>query len=146
MRRLLLTLSALFAALFLRAQDGRYDALSAKLEEYFSALAGEPLDVQNAECDFLIESCKDSLVRQFVALKIYDHYLQSRIMGDDGVAVHVADTWFIPGRVAMRSDMDLLNAKVFAEFNRQALLGAVAPALSMKDPSGAGRLYAPVFL
>lgn len=137
MRRLLLTLSALFAALFLRAQDGRYDALSAKLEEYFSALAGEPLDVQNAECDFLIESCKDSLVRQFVALKIYDHYLQSRIMGDDGVAVHVADTWFIPGRVAMRSDMDLLNAKVFAEFNRQALLGAEAPALSMKDPSGA---------
>ena len=29
--------------------------------------------------------------RQYVALKIYDHYLQSRIMGDDGVAVHLAD-------------------------------------------------------
>ena len=136
MKRLLTALAALSAALMLRAQDDRFDALGAKLEEYFAALAGEPLSVQNAECDFLIESCQDSLVRQFVALKIYDHYLRSRIMGDDGVAVHVADTWFIPGRVAMHSDLDLLNAKVFAEFNRQALLGAQAPLLTLQDPSG----------
>ena len=74
MKRLLLALAAVFAALTLRAQDERYEALGDKLEEYFSALAGEPLSVQNAECDFLIESCKDSLVRQFVTLKIYDHY------------------------------------------------------------------------
>ena len=137
MKRLLLALAAVFVALTLQAQDDRYEALGAKLEEYFAALAGEPLSVQNAECDFLIESCKDSLVRQYVALKIYDHYLQSKIMGDDGVAIHIADTWFIPGKVAMHSDMDLLNAKVFAEFNRQAQLGAAAPALVMQDPSGA---------
>jgi len=136
MKRLLLSLAALFAVWGLRAQDDRYEALGAKLEEYFATLAGEPASVQNAECDFLIESCKDSLTRQFVALKIYDHYLKSRIMGEDGVAVHVADTWFIPGRVAMKSDMDLLNAKVFAEFNRQALLGAEAPSLLLEDPSG----------
>ena len=137
MRRLLLTLAALFAAFLLRAQDDRFEALGAKLDEYLAALSGESQRVQNAECDFLIESCQDSLVRQFVALKIYDHYLNSRIMGEDGVAVHVADTWFIPGKVAMHSDMDLLNAKVFADFNRQALLGAMAPQLSAKDPSGA---------
>ncbi len=136
MKRLLTALVALFAALMLRAQDNRFDALGAKLEEYFAALAGEPLSVQNAECDFLIESCQDSLVRQFVTLKIYDHYLKSRIMGDDGVAVHVADTWLIPGKVAMHSDMDLLNAKVFAEFNRQAVLGAEAPVLVLQDPVG----------
>jgi thiol-disulfide isomerase/thioredoxin len=75
-------------------------------------------------------------VRQFVTLKIYDHYLKSKIMGDDGVAVHVADTWLIPGKVAMHSDMDLLNAKVFAEFNRQAVLGAEAPLLTLQDPAG----------
>jgi len=138
MKRLLTALAVLFAVLTLHAQDSRYEALGAKLEEYFAALAGEPLSVQNAECDFLIESCRDSLVRQFVALKIYDHYLQSKIMGDDGVAVHIVDTWFIPGKVAMHSDMDLLNAKVFAEFNRQALLGAEAPALEMQDPEGHG--------
>ena len=136
MKRLLLALAAVFAAFTLRAQDDRYEALSAKLEEYFAALAGEPLSVQNAECDYLIESCKDSLVRQFVTLKIYDHYLQSKIMGDEGVAVHIADTWLIPGKVAMKDEMDLLNAKVFAEFNRQAQLGAPAPQMTLQTPDG----------
>ena len=137
MKRLLTALLAVFFAFTLSAQDERFAALGAKLEEYFAALAGDPVPVQNAECDFLIESCQDSLTRQFVALKIYDHYLNSKIMGDDGVAVHVADTWFIPGKVAMKDEMDLLNAKVFAEFNRQAQLGAAAPSLVARDPDGA---------
>ena len=136
MKRLLTALLAVFLAFSLHAQDNRFDALGAKLEEYFAALAGDPIPMQNAECDFLIESCQDSLTRQFVALKIYDHYLNSKIMGDDGVAVHIADTWLIPGKVAMHSELDLLNAKVFAEFNRQAQLGAVAPSLVVMDKDG----------
>ena len=118
MKRLLTALLAVFFAFSLQAQEDRFAALGAKLDEYFAALAGDPIPVQNAECDFLIESCQDSLTRQFVALKINDHYLNSKIMGDEGVAVHIADTWFIPGKVAMKDDMDLLNAKVSAEFNR----------------------------
>lgn len=137
MKRFLLALAVVFAAWTLRAQDDRYEALGAKLEEYFAALAGEPLSVQNTECDYLIESCKDSLVRQFVTLKIYDHYLHSKIMGDEGVAVHIADTWLIPGKVAMKDELDLLNAKVFAEFNRQAQIGAPAPEMKMQTPEGA---------
>ena len=136
MKRLLTVLAALFAAITLFAQEQRFEALGAKLEEYFAALAGDPIPVQNAECDFLIESCQDSLTRQFVALKIYDHYLKSKIMGDEGVAVHIADTWLIPGKVAMKDELDLLNAKVFAEFNRQAQLGAEAPALTVRDEAG----------
>ena len=136
MKRLLTVLLAVFFTFSLQAQEDRFEALGAKLEEYFAALAGDPVPVQNAECDFLIESCQDSLTRQFVALKIYDHYLNSKIMGDDGVAVHVADTWLIPGKVAMHSELDLLNAKVFAEFNRQAQLGAEAPALVVMDQEG----------
>ena len=136
MKRLLTVLLAVFFTFSLQAQEDRFEALGAKLEEYFTALAGDPVPVQNAECDFLIESCQDSLTRQFVALKIYDHYLNSKIMGDDGVAVHVADTWLIPGKVAMHSELDLLNAKVFAEFNRQAQLGAEAPALMVMDQEG----------
>ena len=136
MKRLLTALLAVSFAFSLQAQDDRFDALGAKLDEYFAALAGDPIPVQNAECDFLIESCQDSLTRQFVALKIYDHYLNSKIMGDDGVAVHIADTWLIPGKVKMHSDLDLLNAKVFAEFNRQAQLGAEAPALVVRDDAG----------
>lgn len=119
----------------LHAQEP-YPELGAKLEEYFTALAGESAAVQSAECDYLIESCQDSLVRQYVAVKIYDHYLRSQIMGDDAVAVHIADKWFLSGAVAMKTEEDLMNAKVFAEFNRSSLIGADAPSLTLFGPDG----------
>ena len=72
MKRLILALAALGASLVLAAQEP-YPELGAKLEQYFAALAGEPASVQAEECDFLIESCRDSLVKQYTALKIYDH-------------------------------------------------------------------------
>ena len=113
-----------------------YPELGAKLDEYFLALTGESAAVQNAECDFLIESCRDSLVRQYVTLKIYNHYLGSKIMGDDAVAVHVADKWLLSGAVPMPEPDDLLNVKVFADFNRASLIGSPAPKLTLSDPSG----------
>ena len=48
-------------------------ALDGKLAEYFSAIEREGTDVQKGECDFLIGTCTDSLMRQHVALSIYDH-------------------------------------------------------------------------
>ena len=52
-------------------------ALSEKLDEYFAAIEKEGTDVQKEECDFLIGTASDSLMRQFIALKAYDHYLNS---------------------------------------------------------------------
>ena len=139
MKRLFLILVLAAACIGLRAQtlpDDPYPVLGAKLEEYFTALAGESADVQAAECDFLISSCQDSLVRQYVALKIYSHYLESKIMGDDAVAVHVAEKWFLSGAVPMASEMDLFNARIFTEFNRESLVGKRAPVLTLKDGNG----------
>ncbi|MBP5374184.1 MAG: redoxin domain-containing protein [Bacteroidales bacterium] len=119
------------------AQSPSYDALGAKLEEYFTALAGESPAVQQSECDQIIEACRDSLVRQYVTLRIYEHYLGSKIMGDDAVAVHIADKWLLSGAVPMHTDEDLLNAKVYAEFNRHSLIGMQAPRSSVIAPSGA---------
>ena len=135
MKKWVLTALLCAFAFGLRAQEP-YPELGAKLEEYFTALAGENAAVQSAECDFLIESCQDSLVRQFVALKIYDHYLRSHIMGDDAVAVHIADKWFLSGAVPMASDEDLLNAQIYAEFNRSSLIGEAAPKLTLTNPDG----------
>lgn len=135
MKKFILAICAGIIALGARAQE--YPELGAKLEQYFAALAGEPAAVQNNECDFLIESCRDSLVRQYVALKIYDHYLRSKIMGDDAVAVHVAQKWFLSGKVKMHSEDDLRNADIYATFNRSSLIGQQAPAATLKDRSGA---------
>lgn len=114
----------------------RQSALSEKLEEYFAAIEREGTAVQIEESDFLIESTQDSLVRQFIALKIYDHYLNSPVMGSEAVAVHVADKWFLPGKVKMKSDIDLINAQVYADFNRESLVGKKAPSLTMQSLDG----------
>src|SRR5574344_556240 len=111
-------------------------ALSNKLEEYFSALKGESLEVQSKEMDFIIDACKDSLVRQYVAIKIYDHYITSKVMGDEGVAVYLTDNWFVPGKVKMKSDIDLMNARIFADFNRQSLIGCKSQQMKVQNAKG----------
>lgn len=116
--------------------SAKREALEVKLAEYFEALKYESLDVQKEEADFLIESTSDSLVRQFVACTVYDHFIDSPVMGSEAVAVHVYDRWFAPGKVKMSNDMDLLNARIFADFNRQSLIGEKAPELVVESLDG----------
>ena len=114
----------------------RQKALSEKLDEYLLAIEREGVQLQKQEADFLIESASDSLVRQFIALKVYDHYLKSPVMGSEAVAIHVFDRWFDSGLVKMKSEIDHINAQVLADFNRQSQVGMKAPQLSMQDMDG----------
>lgn len=129
----------LFLALSVQGQgldSLRREALTGKLGEYFGAIIQEPLAVQAAEADFMIEAASDSLVRQFVAQWIYEHYLESPLMGAESIAIHVFDEWFLSGKVKMNSEMDLLNARIFADFNRMSLIGEKAPGLAMEALDG----------
>lgn len=112
------------------------DALSQKLDEYFEVLKYESLEVQKAECDFLIETAREQAVRDFIARYIYDHYIGSKIMGAESVAIHLTDNWFLPGKVKFADDSQLFAAKLFAEFNRQSQIGEKAPEISMESLDG----------
>ena len=111
-------------------------ALNLKLEEYLKAISLESLDVQKQECDFIIGSTSDSLVRTAVARKVLSSYMDSPLMGAEAVAIHLLDNWFLNGRVSMPSEMDLLNARIYADFNRQSLVGMMAPEISMQSMDG----------
>lgn len=135
----ILFISFLFLALSVQGQgldSLRREALAGKLGEYFGAIIKEPVSVQAAEADFMIEAASDSLVRQFVAQWIYEHYLESPLMGAESVAIHIFDEWFLPGKVRMDSDIDLLNARIHADFNRMSLIGEKAPGLAMEALDG----------
>lgn len=116
--------------------SAKAEAVSAKVREYLDAIIARPVEVQMQEADFLVGSCSDSLVRQAVALEIYSYYTESKVMGVEAVAVHMCDSWFLPGKVKMRSDMELMGARMFAEFNRQSLIGMQAPEVVLKDSLG----------
>lgn len=109
-------------------------ALDARLAAYFKTLEAEPVEVKNEECDFLIENTPEGPLRDHVAWTIYDAYLASNLMGDEGVSVHVADTWILPGKVGGRSEIDRINVRIFADFNRRSLLDMPAPELVLATP------------
>lgn len=121
---------------FAQVDSTRLAELDKRLDKYFQILEPENVDVKSRECDLLIDSAKDSLLRQHIALKIYDHYLMSPVMGDEAVAIHLTDTWFAPGLIDMGGDNVLLEAKIFADFNRQSLLGMKAPPAKLETPDG----------
>ncbi len=133
----LLTASAFGVQTYAQGLDSlKRQTLSQKLDEYFTALRSEPLPVQEEECDFLIESASDSLVRQYVAETIFNHFVDSKVMGAENVAVHVFDKWFLSGMVKIQDRDDFVAAKLFADFNRESLLGRKAPAIVMEDIHG----------
>jgi thiol-disulfide isomerase/thioredoxin len=140
MKKLIAILAALLAAAVLSSAQQLDSAkrvlLDEKLAEYTAAIEREGVQVQKEECDFLIGSSTDSLVRQHVALRLYDHYMSSKVMGAEAVAIHIFDTWFLPGIVKMVSDMDLMTARVYADFNRQSQIGMPAPQLTMSTMDG----------
>lgn len=134
----LILLSMMFAlnVSALQADSVRFAALDAKLAEYVTAIETAGHKVQKEECDFLIGSSSDSLMRQHIALKLYDHYLTSNVMGSEAVAIHILDRWFFSGEVQMPDDIALINARVYADFNRQSLIGERAPSLAAEAMSG----------
>ena len=109
----------------------------ALVDEYILALEPESLEAKAAECDFLVETCTDSLLRQAVAVKLYGHYSDSELMGEEAVAIHLYDRWFADGTVVFPDEDARFRARLFAEFNRSSLLGLPAPVLEMRDPEDA---------
>ena len=124
------------AASVFQPDSAKMAALNLKLDEYLRAISNESLEVQKQECDFIIESTSDSLVRTMVARRLLSNYMDSPLMGAESVAIHLLDKWFLNSKVSMPSEVDLMNARIFADFNRQSLLGCKAPVLQLKAEDG----------
>ena len=132
----LLILMALAFPLAAQIDSTKLSSLDTRLEQYFSLLEREDSKVKIEECDALIGAATDPSLRQAIALKAYEHYKDSPLMGDEAVAIHLTDTWFATGKVPMRSERELFDAKMFAEFNRQSLIGLQAPKMELATPFG----------
>ena len=124
--------------------QGDLDSLGRLLNEYTRALDAYGASYKSAECDDIIAYCRDDRTRNFAARHLFRHYLDSPLMGDEAVAIHLYDKWFAEGkgageslgkgaRASFASDEEAFSAKIFVEANRQSLLGMTAPALRLYD-------------
>lgn len=138
-RRLVLCIACLLSSLFLSAQTDsldRYAGLDSLLTQFYASLERESVEVKNQEFDNLISTCRDSLTRQHVTLRVFDHYRHSRVMGEEAVAIHVYDVWLASGLVSTATDIELMDAQIFADFNRNSLVGMTAPKVRLLKPRG----------
>lgn len=121
----------------------RFARLDTLLVKFYSALEREENGRKAGEFDYLIESCRDSLTRQHVAMEIFDHYsLHNRVMGEESVAIHLYDEWIANGKVKPRDEFEQMNVELFVNFNRNSMVGMQAPRITMSRPCG-GRLSMP---
>lgn len=103
--------------------------VEAMLDGYTENIAMLPAKAKCEEVDFLIGSFTEPELQRLTAIHLYTHYFQSKIMGDEAVAIYLTDKWFSTGKVSFSNDMDLINAKIYADFNRQSQIGCQAPEL-----------------
>ena len=114
----------------------RYGALDSLLTQFYVSLEPESVEVKNKEFDGLIGVCTDSLTRQHVALRILNHYMHARVMGEEAVAIHIFDEWLKSGKVKATSEFEYMEAEMFANCNRRSLLGMTAEKIPLIKPSG----------
>lgn len=115
----------------------RLAPLDSMLTGYFDSMLMESVQTKVNECDFLIGSCRDTLVRRWVATRILQHYMSDPpLMGEEAVALYVYDKWFGEGGLTIEDEWIAFEASMFAEFNRQSQLYMTAPELTMLSPSG----------
>lgn len=59
----------------------------------------------------------------------FDYFMECPVMGAEAVAVHIADNYFLNGKLKWPDDDSYPELYAFAEFNRSSLVGRSAPPL-----------------
>lgn len=118
-----------------RAQD-KYAQLDSLLNVYCTAMQMEPMEVKEHEIGFMIESAHDSLTREHIARELFNWYADSKLMGEEALAIYIWDNWFADGPLSIGGEFVRMDAEIFVTFNRPTLIGNDAPVLELYDIEG----------
>jgi len=113
--------------------DSAVVRLNNYINKYLSITPLHPDSLINS-CDYLISLTKDSLVSSHIASYLFNRFYSSDLMGMDGVAVHIAQNYFLSGKVKMPASPDEMTLRMYVEFNRNSLIGMDAPELNILSP------------
>lgn len=104
------------------------------LEAFVQAAETVPPDTLVRYADRLVDPAAPELAGRVAGL-LFDAFHNSRIMGQEAVAVHVAERYFLSGVLPADSDRRFLMNS-FVQLNRHSLLGMDAPELLLADTAG----------
>ncbi len=107
-----------------------------KVEQYLRMLEYNHNDTIAHRIDGMISSANDKRLQTRLAATAYEHFHNPSIMGQEGVAVHIADKWFINGPLEWPNEEGKFLLRTFVELNRHSLIGMHAPQLELIDTTG----------
>lgn len=107
-----------------------------KVTQYLGFLQYNHNDTIIARANRLIGQAGSTELKSLLAYTIYDYFYNSPIMGQEGVAVAIAQEWFLSDKLVWPNEEGKFLLKTFVEFNRHSLIGMDAPELVMSDTLG----------
>jgi thiol-disulfide isomerase/thioredoxin len=115
----------------------RTPILYSKLNTFFNNVVIQSPDSINKEIDKLVAKCEgDHKIFQFVAVYLFNHFIESEIMGHDAVVVKLADDIYLSGKADWVSREFKDNLRKQVELIRPNLIGKKAQNLIMDSYSG----------
>lgn len=133
-----LKMSSSYSDIYALVSDGRmrYSRFARSyIVEYLENVEMNSCNVAIAKVDSLIAMSAENL-RSLVAEEAFDLFYNSKIMGHEGVACHIAENYFLNGEIKLENRDKLFLIKSFVMFNASSLVGKRAAELSLEDTSG----------
>lgn len=133
-----LKMSSSYSDIYALVSDGRmrYSRFARSyIVEYLENVEMNSCNVAVAKVDSLIAMSAENL-RSIVAEEAFDLFYNSKIMGHEGVACHIAENYFLNGEIKLEDRDKLFLIKSFVMFNASSLVGKRAAELSLEDTSG----------
>jgi len=119
----------------LNQNDSNIARLNGYIDNY---LAMTPLNMDSLiiASDYLIAFSKDSLIKSHIAQYLFENFYNSKLMGMESVAIHIAKNYYLNGKLEWPNKEGLIMLRLYVDFNESSLLGMDAPALNLEDLSG----------
>ena len=107
-----------------------------KVEQYLRLLQYNHNDTIIKHVDEMIASAQSRELQSRLAHTAYEFFYNPSIMGQEGIAVHIAQKWFLDGPLHWPNEEGKFMLRTFVEFNKHSLIGMDAPQLQLTDTTG----------
>ncbi|MBR5735607.1 MAG: hypothetical protein IKX60_02280 [Bacteroidales bacterium] len=111
------------------AADSTRESLFSVVERDMPAMSLVPADTIIYLADRLISIMENEEDSTRMAGLFFNYFSDCPVMGTEAVAVHIADSYFLNGKLRWPDESTYPELFAFAEFNRRSLLGMSAPSL-----------------
>jgi len=128
----------MFTSAFAQIKESS-DSLTSSLDRHISAyISTIPLNKDSLinASEKLIDAGNKNNLSSYIAGRLFTIFRDTRIMGLEGVAIHIAEKYFLNGALIPPEGLSLLDIQVYTEFNKNSLIGMQAPDLEMPDIKG----------